>query len=250
MLKTRRVRTKTRRFLYIFLFFFARPDITTLLIGLSMVALGQLIHIITYGVLQKRDTLSTTGPYAWCRNPFYVGSLLSDFGFCVISNPSDIAVAIITACYALVQGTFYTLQIKKEEKLLYSIHKEKYEDYCKRVRRRLIPSLVSAIRNGGFSFKWSAGLALWNRVFSRAVSAGFWICIFWGVLLVTISGKTRIINMDVNFNAVLDNYYVIIVAVVASVCYHILRFVEGRLRKKRSEEELSDKEPVLQQSEE
>ena len=147
MKRVRKVRTKTRRALYLFLFLLARPTQFTISVGIPLVALGQFINLMTYGTLRKRDTLVTWGPYAWCRNPFYVGTLLSDFGFCVMCNPADIAVAIITAGYAVAQGTFFYLQILKEERLLLDIHGREYEEYCEKVRWRLLPSIVSAIRN-------------------------------------------------------------------------------------------------------
>lgn len=232
MKRVRKVRTKTRRALYLVLLLLARPTEVTLSIGIPMVAFGQFINLTTYGILRKRDTLVTRGPYAWCRNPFYVGSLLSDFGFCVMSNPADYAVAIVTVAYAVVQGTFFYLQIRKEERLLLEIHGSEYKEYCEKVRWRLLPSIVCAIRNGGFRFQWSAKLAFYNRIFSRVTSAGFWICVFWAAKEVTGSSATRIIKINASWGVLLTHPYIIATAFAVGICYYVLRFFEKRAREK------------------
>jgi hypothetical protein len=232
MRRARKVRTKARRILYLFLFFLAKPTLLTFSIGIPLIVFGQLVNLITYGTLRKRDTLITWGPYAWCRNPFYFGTLLSDFGFCVLCNPADLAVAMVTVGYAIVQGTFFFLQIRKEEELLLTVHGSEYEEYCEKVRWRLLPSIVSAIRNGGFRFQWSARLAFYNRIFSRVVSAGFWVCVFWGMKEMTDSGQTRIINMNFSWKAALFNPYIIVAACATAVFYYFLRFAEGRERER------------------
>jgi hypothetical protein len=238
MRRVHKVRTKTRRALYLFLFFLAKPTELTFFIGIPLVALGQLINLITYGTLRKRDTLVTWGPYAWCRNPFYFGTLLSDFGFCAMCNPADFPVAVVTAGYAIAQGTFFYLQILKEEKLLLTVHGSGYEEYCQKVRWRLLPSIVSAIRNSGFRFQWSAKLALYNRIFSRVVSAAFWVCAFWGVKEMTGSRQTGIINMNFSWRALLHNPYIILTACATAIFYYLLRFAEGRERERARAKEL------------
>lgn len=203
-----------------------------------MVIVGQLINLMTYGVLTKRDTLVTSGPYAWCRNPFYVGTLLSDFGFCVMCDPTNIRTLIITLAYALVQGSFFYMQMLKEERLLLSIHREEYEAYCRRTRWRLLPSPVSAFKNGGFSFTWSGRLALHNKIFSRALSAGFWIIAFWGLCIATGGGQSYVLALwGLDFWNVLTDPWLMLAACAVTAVYILFRIIEKRNRKREEEEQ-------------
>jgi len=179
----RRQRSRARRITLLLLFLLAQPEPLLLLAGLALILAGWTINTITYGVLVKKRVLITHGPYAWCRNPFYLGTLFSDVGIFLAANPTHLQVAIATAAYALIQTIFYIQQIRREENDLLRIHGDDYRAYCQRVRNRLIPSLRSAIKNGGFRFNWSFHLALENRVFTRFVGTAQWITFLWGLYL-------------------------------------------------------------------
>lgn len=232
MAKVKRKRTKTRRVLLGLLFLLGRPNATTFMIGLPMVAVGQLINLLTYGVLTKRDSLITTGPYAWCRNPFYVGTLLADFGFCVICNPARPFTLTIMLCYAAAQGSFIYMQMLKEERQLLKIHGERYEEYRRLVRRRLLPSPVAALRYGGFSCSWSARLALHNKIFSRVLSAGFWVLAFWALMRATANGASYALSFSkpVDFWLVLGDPWLMLTAAGVTAVYIIFRILEWRKR--------------------
>jgi len=220
-------RTKARRILFLFLFLLGTPTPISLSIGIPMVALGQLINLITYGVLTKRGDLVTAGPYAWCRNPFYLGTLLSDFGFCTICDPSRIPTLAVTLAYAAVQLTLYHLRILAEEKKLRERFGAEYEAYCARVRRRIVPSLLSAIRYGGFSMRWSAGLALNNRIFSRVASAAFWCVAFWAICILTGGGANCLISfVNPKFQAICKNAWLLAAAGGTIVIYAASRIAE------------------------
>jgi protein-S-isoprenylcysteine O-methyltransferase Ste14 len=49
--------------------------------ALLLVLAGLLVRSWAAGTLRKRQQLATTGPYAWVRNPLYVGSFLMMVGF-------------------------------------------------------------------------------------------------------------------------------------------------------------------------
>lgn len=232
MAKVHRKRTKTRRVLFGFLFLLGRPNTTTFMIGLPMVAVGQIINLLTYGVLTKRDTLVTTGPYAWCRNPFYVGTLLTDFGFCVMCDPTTPFTLTIMLSYAALQGTFFYMQMLREERQLHEMHTGKYEDYCRKVRWRLLPSPVAAARYGGFSCSWSGSLALHNKIFSRAISAGFWVLAFWALMIATGNGVSYALSFKepVNFWRVLKDLWLMLAAAGVTAVYILFRILEWRNR--------------------
>jgi len=209
----------------------------TVYYGLPMVIVGQLVNLWTYGVLTKRDRLVTSGPYAWCRNPFYVGTFLTDFGFCVMCDPSRPVTLGIIAAYAVIQGALNYQQMFKEERLLKEFHGERYDDYRRRVRWRLLPSPISAIRNGGFSINWSGRLALHNKIFSRIISHFFWVSVFWALALVTHDGRTYLLAFDVDLKVILANAWLLVVTGAMVALYYTAVFVERWNRKKEEQEE-------------
>jgi protein-S-isoprenylcysteine O-methyltransferase Ste14 len=233
MKRIHRKRTKARRLLLGFLFLLGSPRILTLYIGLPMVIVGQLINLLTYGVLTKRDSLVKTGPYAWCRNPFYVGTFLTDFGFVAMCNPSRLNTLIILIGYAVVQITFYYQQMFREEKLLRGMHGEEYEDYCRKVRWRLLPSPVAAFKYGGIFFRWSARLALHNKIYSRVISAGFWVIAFWALSIATGNGTSFLLSFKgINFWLVFTNLWLMLTASAVTAVYILFRILEWKNRQK------------------
>src|SRR4029078_1117863 len=59
------------------------------LIGLALIIGALLMRSWAAGVLQKNESLATTGPYAITRNPLYLGSFLRMFGFCTLIGDID-----------------------------------------------------------------------------------------------------------------------------------------------------------------
>ncbi len=91
----------------------AVPTIRAIAIGSAIAALGLLIRGIASGYLQKDESLTTTGIYAYTRNPLYLGSAFLAAGF-LVAGRSWIA-AIIVAAYFIV---FYYAAIRNEEAYL------------------------------------------------------------------------------------------------------------------------------------
>lgn len=65
---------------------FARPTGVTLAAGAVIAALGLVIRAWASGHIRKADILAVTGPYAYTRNPLYLGSLLMGIGFTVAAG--------------------------------------------------------------------------------------------------------------------------------------------------------------------
>ena len=62
---------------------FSRPTLTTIAIGAAIAFIGLLVRAWASGHIRKAQTLATSGPYAYTRNPLYLGSLLMAIGFTV-----------------------------------------------------------------------------------------------------------------------------------------------------------------------
>ena len=77
----------------------ARPTLESMLLGLPLVLAGEAIRIWASGHIEKTRKLATGGPYAHCRHPLYVGSLLLALGVAVAS--ASVWVVAAVAAYFL-----------------------------------------------------------------------------------------------------------------------------------------------------
>ncbi len=115
---------------------FAHPTWSWVLPGTLLVAAGLAIRANAAGHIRKNQELATTGPYAYTRNPLYLGSVLIAAGFVVASRNPWIALAAVLMFVAI-----YIPQIKVEEAYLRSAFPE-YSDYAAHVPR-LLPRLAA-----------------------------------------------------------------------------------------------------------
>jgi protein-S-isoprenylcysteine O-methyltransferase Ste14 len=122
------------------LFLFGRPILTTLIIGFVIVIIGEAIRFwgVSYAGGETRTTkvgasvLVTQGPFAYVRNPLYIGNLLIYFGVSIMSNSLFPYLQIIGIVYFFIQ---YHYIILEEEQFLRNKFKDKYDDYFNSVCR-------------------------------------------------------------------------------------------------------------------
>jgi protein-S-isoprenylcysteine O-methyltransferase Ste14 len=62
---------------------FARPTPGHLALGAAVALAGLLLRAASAGRLEKNKSLATSGPYAYTRNPLYLGSALAGIGFSI-----------------------------------------------------------------------------------------------------------------------------------------------------------------------
>jgi len=65
---------------------FARPTSVTLFIGGAVSLVGLLIRAWSSGHIRKASVLAVTGPYAFTRNPLYMGSFIMGLGFTIAAG--------------------------------------------------------------------------------------------------------------------------------------------------------------------
>jgi protein-S-isoprenylcysteine O-methyltransferase Ste14 len=110
--------------------YFAQPTWASILLGLPIALAGGCLRAMAAGTIRKDRTLATGGPYAWTRNPLYLGSSLLAAGFAVMSwNP--LAAAILMVPSFLV----YPRVIQREEEHLERLFPDEFADYKSRVPR-------------------------------------------------------------------------------------------------------------------
>lgn len=65
---------------------YCRPTIPTLAAGAAVATLGILLRAWALGHLKKERRLDTSGPYAYTRNPLYLGTFIIAVGFGIASG--------------------------------------------------------------------------------------------------------------------------------------------------------------------
>ena len=133
----RRIRAVPLGFLFAVLYFWlARPSWRSLAFGAIGVVLGLLIRALASGHVRKNEALATSGPYAYTRNPLYLGSLLMGLGFAVAARSWWVGVALVVMFVAI-----YLPVIRDEEAFLRRTFPE-FEEYSRRVPR-MLPRVVA-----------------------------------------------------------------------------------------------------------
>jgi protein-S-isoprenylcysteine O-methyltransferase Ste14 len=144
---------------------FAKPNYLSFIIGISIAVLGEIMRFwgVAYIGGESRTTgnvggskLIISGPFAYTRNPLYIGNILIYLGIGIISNSLFPYLLIVAFCFFIFQ---YQMIIKDEEKYLLEKFKQSFIDYCSYVRRfipRLTPYKSNQKELHVFNFK--AGL--------------------------------------------------------------------------------------------
>lgn len=131
--------------LYLFDLWQRAPRPAAVAWSLTLVLPGLWLRGYASGYVKKNQELAVTGPYAYTRNPLYLGSMAMAAGF---------ALALLSWPVALVLSVGFTVVyvpvIASEERFLRATFPV-FDGYCRRVPR-LIPRLTPAVRNRDESF--------------------------------------------------------------------------------------------------
>jgi protein-S-isoprenylcysteine O-methyltransferase Ste14 len=145
----RRIRVPLGFLFAVFYFWLARPSWLSMAVGAIAVVPGLLIRALASGHVRKNESLATSGPYAYTRNPLYLGSLLMGLGFAAAARSWWVGVALVVMFFAI-----YLPVIRDEETYLRQKFPE-FDEYARRVPRmlpRLTPDLgANSEAPAGFS---------------------------------------------------------------------------------------------------
>jgi protein-S-isoprenylcysteine O-methyltransferase Ste14 len=133
----------------IFLFYFSRSNEDSFRIGVPCVLAGEAIRIWASGYIEKKGRkLAVDGPFAFVRNPLYIGNFLLGLGIVLIARNAWLAGVFLLGFTILYRGT-----IRREEAELAARFGEVYRRYCENVPR-LIPRLTRWCGQERVSFQW------------------------------------------------------------------------------------------------
>ncbi len=133
---------------------FGKPSAFGVTVGLPIALAGELLRCwaVGYSGVTTRDDrvvaaeFTTAGPYAYVRNPLYVGNFITAAGFAIAftgANTFTRKIALIAASLGTMAAV-YTVIIPHEEQYLRSQFGEPYERYCASV-----PQIVPALEPAG-----------------------------------------------------------------------------------------------------
>jgi protein-S-isoprenylcysteine O-methyltransferase Ste14 len=125
----------------------SRPYLVTIVCGGIVASSGLLLRAWAAGHIRKNSSLTTSGPYAYTRNPLYLGSFLLGLGFTIASGQP-----ILWIIFAALFIGIYLPVMRVEEKTLAQAFGKEYERYAQVVplfRPRLTP-FKNGSKDGGF----------------------------------------------------------------------------------------------------
>ncbi len=147
------VRTKSAWLIVLPFFVLASPSSTSISVGLVVTAMGLLLRGWSAGTIRKGEILTTSGPYAFLRNPLYVGSLLVGAGLAVAGG-SWLWLALFVGFFVAVYGP----TVSAEAERLTEQFGQRYVDYSAQVPAfvpRLTPFRGSESPSTAGGFRWS-----------------------------------------------------------------------------------------------
>jgi len=144
----------------------ASPSPRFLALGGGLASLGLVLRGWSAGTIHKDESLATTGPYAFVRNPLYAGSLLVGLGL-ALGGGHWIWPALVLGFFGIVYGRV----IAEESERLTRLFGERYLEYA-----RHVPAIVPRLRpyrgqrdQVGSGFSWSRYLR--NREWEALLGA-------------------------------------------------------------------------------
>jgi len=125
--------------LVLLLLYFSKPYQHLIFFGFVFLTIGETIRIwaVSYAGGRTRTTtvgatsICSSGPFAYLRNPLYLGNMMNFSGIILIAGGSNVwFILIITLIFFIIQ---YSLIISLEQETLNNKFGEEYLNYCKNV---------------------------------------------------------------------------------------------------------------------
>lgn len=158
----------------------ARPNALSLAVGGVVALFGLLLRAWASGHIRKNARLAVSGPYAYTRNPLYLGSFVLGLGFTIAASSSPWLLAGLGALFASLFLGIYWPVMRVEAATLAQMFGEEYEAYAAAVPLlfpRLTPYRDGA---GGAAVRFDPSLYMRYREYRAALG----LLVAWCVLAV------------------------------------------------------------------
>ncbi|HEY3971845.1 MAG TPA: isoprenylcysteine carboxylmethyltransferase family protein [Candidatus Sulfotelmatobacter sp.] len=160
----RRIRVPLGFAFAVLYFWLARPTWRSIALGALLILPGLLTRALASGHVRKNEALATSGPYAYTRNPLYLGSLLIGVGFAAAARSWWVGVVLVVMFFAI-----YLPVIRDEENFLRGKFPE-FDEYARRVPR-MFPRLSQGGSAEETPFGFSFELYLKHREYNALLGA-------------------------------------------------------------------------------
>lgn len=152
----------------------SRPTPLALLLGACVSLPGLALRAWAAGHIRKNAELATSGPYAYTRNPLYLGSFLVGLGFTIASGRW-----LLALLFALLFLGIYLPVMRVEASTLAGLFGSSYEDY-----RSSVPLFFPRVTPYGgrevSAVRFDASLYMRYREYRAALG----LIVGWGLLLI------------------------------------------------------------------
>jgi protein-S-isoprenylcysteine O-methyltransferase Ste14 len=152
--------------------FLARPRPLSLAVGGAVSVLGLAIRAWASGHIRKNDALATSGPYAYTRNPLYLGSFLLGLGFTIGSGWWPLGIAFA----ALFLGIYFPV-MRVESATLAEIFGSAFQRYAAEVPL-FFPRFTRFRNEAGPLTKFDSDLYMRYREYRATLG----LLVAWGIL--------------------------------------------------------------------
>ena len=119
--------------------FFAQPTARALIVGAIVALPGLALRAWASGHLKKNEALATTGPYAYTRNPLYLGSFVMGLGFTIAAGRPFLVLIFVMMILGI-----YLPVMRVEAETLSGLFGKKYARYASEVPLFLPRFLLTA----------------------------------------------------------------------------------------------------------
>jgi protein-S-isoprenylcysteine O-methyltransferase Ste14 len=162
---------------------FADPRPVTFVIGACLVLLAWILRIWAFGYLDKNAIMVTTGPYAYTRNPAYLGSFIALVGVSLASGNGEslggqyiwgFAILLIVSFFSF----YFPRKMKREYPRLQELFGDILDEHAANVPNfwpRITPWRSGQERSFSFSLLKENHELSWGVVFAITLAAIYFV---------------------------------------------------------------------------
>jgi len=154
----------------------AQPTTVSLIAGSFFVCIGEAVRMWAAGHLLRKQELTTSGPYAYIRDPLYLGRLFLIIGFCVMGW--GYCLLLLPVALGIFFYNYLPRKYKKEMAWLEDLFGDEYRAYAAQVRSlipRLTPYPRASRRPWSFDLFWNENREQYFFLIVASIAAGMFL---------------------------------------------------------------------------